>query len=89
MHIAVPPKYSSPNKQNQWFYPDTSRKSLEEIDEIFMKNVGFNAAVIDHDDPRDEESQDEKTSTPSEKAEHVTVLDEKTATYQVGGNASA
>ena len=48
------------------------------------KKVGFNAAVIDHDGVRDEE-----TSTPSEKAEHVTVFDEKTATYPMGGNAVA
>ena len=74
----------------QWFYPDTSRKSLEEIDEIFMgKKVGFNAATIDHDGPRDAESQIEKMSTPSENAEHVSVFNEKTATYPVGGNAVA
>ena len=49
------------------------------------KKVGFNAAVVDHDGPRDEET----TSTPSEKAEHVTIFDEKTATYPMGGNAVA
>ncbi len=47
------------------------------------KKVGFNAAVIDHDGPRDAES------PPSEKAEHVTIFDEKTATYPMGGNAVA
>ena len=51
------------------------------------KKVGFNAAVIDHDGPRDEELQNEESSTPSEKAEHVTIFDEKTATYPIGGNA--
>ena len=53
------------------------------------KKVGFNAAVIDHDGPRDAESQNEKTSTTSEKVEHVTIFDEKTATYPIGGKAVA
>lgn len=53
------------------------------------KKVGFNAAIIDHDGPRDAEWQNEKASTPSEKAEHVTVFDEKTTTNPMGGNAVA
>jgi hypothetical protein len=50
-----------------FFYPDTSRKSLEEIDEIFMgKKVGFSSGtsqVVGEKGVVDEENTSEKSST--------------------------